>query len=961
MRAGRIIATICAALAVTCLHAQYYDEGRDPFSTRWKQISGKNTRIVYPEQHEKSAERVAAVIDTMAPGLNYGFSMPPKRLPVVLHGANLQSNGVVSWAPKRSELVIAPPVNTFAVPWLKQLSIHEYRHVIQMSNLNRNTVKYISFLTGEQAVGAAGLLLPQWFLEGDATLAETLATEYGRGLQPEFTLEYRAYLDGADTDIFATDKWFCGSLKDYIPNHYYLGYQIAGMTYNKYGEGFWEKVTDYSTKYPFLIFPRAIAYKKYFGTTSKKMFQETFSELKSKWDSIPRQDDSATIIETPSTSYTLYSHPVFINDTMIAAVKNDLTRTSRIVAINSLTGEERVLTYTGNINSRPVYHNGELFWTEYRPSVFWEQKNSSVVRRMKINTLATGHEGIKTCRGLGSIYFITPYDNGFAAVEYGDSGEYSIKIFDGELNGRASIGIPDDTTIHGLAWDKPTNTLAAIALSEDGMFLARINADSESFTAITHPSHVTINNLSAGGGQLAYNSIISGRDETHIYDIASGNEYMATASTYGSVMPAFSPDGKTLVQATYRKNGYFVSTQVADTTQMARTGYAPLPANLFNMPLPEMAVTNVDTLKIYSGDSHKAYTSKRYRKAAHMFNFHSWAPLLFDPFGLSRDRDFDPEFGVTFISQNALSNTSAYAGYGRVDSENLFRGLLAFDMFAPRIEVGVEYGGGKRGAYIAHPAGFIEESKIPPYSDRDYFSLEVNVLLPINLSSGHMLRWLTPEVSLVHYNDLLYNYKKEAFDKGYQKVEATLAYTGQTRMAARDILPRWGYRVEGEMAFVPSRELFGTNYYLYGRAYTPGLAPHHSLQLRGAVQYLDSELYNFRNSLLLPKGCRHNFTSKHAWTTTADYRFPIAYPDNGIPGALYIKRIYANVFGGYSRFKRLRKNSHDKAYSYGMELVFNTNAFRMSNGNVDFRISGYNAKDLRGTSFGTSFGISIYM
>lgn len=953
----RLASILLCLLMAESLLAQYHDEGRDPFSTKWRQLNTDDIRLIYPENFGAQAGRVLRVMDSARVSLNYGFSLPPVKIPVVLHTSNLSSNGVVTWTPKRTELVTTPPVTTFAVPWLKQLSVHEYRHVVQMSNLNRNVVKYAGYLIGEQAVGAAGLLLPVWFLEGDATLAETKATSFGRALQPEFTIEYRAYLDGADVDQFPADKWFVGSYKDYIPNHYHLGYQITNMTYRRYGMDFWENITEYSTKRPYLLAPRNFAYKKYYGTSSKQMFYDAFAELKPKWDSLPPRKNTARIIETPKENYTLYSYPQFINDSVIVALKYDLSRPKRIVAINTRTGSEKLLAFTGAVSSRPIYCEGELFWTEYRAGTFWEQKNYSVVCRIPLNEEFLTAGAKKTYRSAGNIFFVTPYGSGFAALEYGDGGVYFLKFFDAEFNTVDSFPLPDNLTFHGMAWDKQTDLLALIALSEDGMFLARADMQSRALTNLTPPSFVTINHLSAGSGRLVFNSISTGADEIHVYDIDSEREYLITESAYGSIMPSVSPDGLMSSQVTYRRDGYFVSTS-ALTDTIREIAYRKLPENIFNTPLPEFGMTNIDSLKIYDDAEDELLASKKYRKIPHLLNFHSWAPVSFDPFELADDTEFEPEVGITVMSQNVLANTMGYLTYGRRDGRNLFKGEILFKLFAPEIRVGFEYGGRERNIYAYTPWGSIID---PPYYKRgkDYFSADLEVSLPMNLGSGYVIRTLTPVVSLKHYNSLVYDYRKNSFYHGYQQLETGLTFSQYTRLGYRDISPRWGSILRLTMAGSPFSKHFGTIYSAFGTAYTPGFAVNHSLRIRGSIQYQDKDVYNYKNSAWLPRGVNYNFIPYRLWSVLGDYTLPLAYPDGGISGLIYVKRIYATVFGGYARYKAVSLGSaeYHSLTSYGAELVFNMSPLRMSNANVDLKISGYKPSDSRNPGF--SIGISV--
>lgn len=91
-------------------------------------------------------------------------------------------------------------------------------------------------------------------------MSETEMSSFGRGLQPRFTLEYRAMGDlaAAGGNI---DKWFCGSYRDMVPDHYQLGYQICSYAYTRYGENIWDKVARFSVRNPYLFFTNPVALK----------------------------------------------------------------------------------------------------------------------------------------------------------------------------------------------------------------------------------------------------------------------------------------------------------------------------------------------------------------------------------------------------------------------------------------------------------------------------------------------------------------------------------------------------------------------------------------------------------------------------------------------------------------------------------------------------------------------------
>ncbi len=955
------LSALAAALftATLTLSGQYYNEGQDPFSIRWNRIDGAAYRLIYPENRAGDAYYVSSLLDTAWRPLHYGYSHTTARIPVILHGRNLSSNGVVSWAPRRAELIAAPPTETFAVPWLKQLALHEYRHAVQIGNLDRGFVRLAGYLVGQQAVGAASFFLPKWYLEGDAVLAETAMSSFGRALQPDFTLEYRAYLAEGGIDRFRLDKWFCGSYKDFVPDHYHLGYQLTNYSYRTYGPEFWETVTDYVARHPYFLLPHRIAYKRFYSTDERKLFRGAFGELETLWSVLPSPPDNTVPIRTPTTSFTRYSHPIFLERDAILAVKYDLDRYYRLVIADRRTGDEQVFVRTGNISSRPAVRNGAVFWTEYRPSLFWEQMNRSVVRTARLDRPRRA----ATAPLRGNHFYPTPLDGDrIATVEYSTAeGRYFLHLFtDPTWETDTVLALPAEVSVHGLAWEPVTELLAAILLSEEGMFLARIDpSDPDPVRPLTPPSMVSINHLTAGDGKLYFNSIRSGKDEAHCFDPATGKEYQLTRSRFGSVMPSVHPAGGETVQATFSGQGYLLSSLPLPPPDSLRE-WKPdrLPVNRVNAPLAGWNLPDMDTLA-FSREPDGEKTPRRYRKGTHLFNIHSWAPMSYDAFETADERELHLKLGATVLSQNDLSNTEAFLSYGYVNDMSWWRGGLRFYALAPKFEINAEYGGGTRlmmaGGSV--PGATMEEIYRSGALDKKFFSLEAKAYLPFNFSSGGWLRYLTPLVSLTHYNTLIYRPESGSTNIGYQKVESSVAYTRQTRMGYRDLLPRWGYSLRAIWAGAPFEKDFGQIYALYGNFYLPGPALHHSFRLRMLGQYQKKGDFNFRSVILFPRGCYYYFTPEKQGTLTLDYVFPLAYPDWGIPGIVYFKRVSLDLYGGVSRYRPLHYGGYGSSWSYGGEVTVDAHPLRMSNIDLTFKFSAYKTGDYGSPE--TNFSVSV--
>ncbi|MCK7535208.1 MAG: hypothetical protein MZV63_31595 [Marinilabiliales bacterium] len=67
----------------------------------------------------------------------------------------MQSNGYVSWAPRRMELYPLPGQDNLPMWPAEQLAVHEAAHVLQLSSLNRTGLaRALWYLLGEQSVGS---------------------------------------------------------------------------------------------------------------------------------------------------------------------------------------------------------------------------------------------------------------------------------------------------------------------------------------------------------------------------------------------------------------------------------------------------------------------------------------------------------------------------------------------------------------------------------------------------------------------------------------------------------------------------------------------------------------------------------------------------------------------------------------------------------------------------------------
>lgn len=938
--------------------AQFYDWGVDPAHTKWRTIKTPEVRYVFPREYERQAVRVMHYLDTIRPHISYGFRHGPMmRTPMVLHTRNYNNNGIVMLAPRRIELVTTPSWRHFAMPTLKQLAAHEYRHAVQYNNLNQGLIKALTVLLGQQGNMVGLAFMPVWAMEGDAVMAETSMSTFGRGLQPSWTIEYRAMV--AEGRRFRTDKYFSGSYRDFMPDHYQLGYQIMSWSWGEYGENILDKTSKFTSRNPWMIFPFTIALKKYYKTGVGDMFTRSFDALEAHWRSLPTIDNSAEIITTPIKSHTTYSSPratrlpVTQSDTQcrvesptsehILAFKADLDKTTRLVVIQSprsgrgispheaettlpptrhseepagLRGispheAETTLARVGQVNSPLTIHDGKIYWTEIRNSTLWEQKTGSV---LCYYDPATGQKGIAYKHR--NVMFPVSADDLLTWVEYhAAEGVYSI----------AGYTLPDTTSVHGLTYEG--GTLYYIGLDDSGMWIGAINSEGNS--RITQPTRSTLSNLSSGNGRLYFGSIASGRDEVHMLDLQTLTESRVTTSRYGSFDASPASDS-TLLLTTYTPRGYLLSTQKTDSLH-------PVPAEPLNIlnPAWKWDVPNLDNIVASPTTERRV---KKYRRGAHLFNFHSWAPAWYDPERIASETRFDLTAGLTTMSQNALNTAYTELAYGYTGTHSVARAKFKYYGWAPKIELEANWVDTPQVVYnpLVRQTGL-----------NDHFELSLRTYLPLTLSSGSNIRTLTPSAQLYYMNARVFYPGEHDYDKGLYQLSLALSYSDLRRLAHRDFRPPLGYTVRVGHLFNPMTDKFSELWSASARVYLPGMAAHHSLMVAGAVQHQNPRIYAFGRKDLFPRGATYNgLTPTRYRAMSADYALPLGYPDWGWNSFLFIKRVRLNVGFDAARFQSVGTEMWHTVTSYGGDLTLDIAPLRLpATVNSTLTVSYYRPSD----------------
>ena len=371
------------------LFGRFYTTGQDPASIHWHQIKTDYFRLVYPDYAEKQAQHFANRLLWAAQQVPKGLNYQPKRIDILMHMEAATSNAMVIWAPKRMETYNTPPQSGYGEDWWEQLALHEFRHVVQVGKMRQGFTKVLSFVFGEAATGGVlGAYIPQWFLEGDAVATETALSETGRGRDPSFSMDLKAQI--LEKKVYSYDKAYDGSYKDYVPNHYVLGYHLSTFGQQKYGADFWSNTLDYSARNPYMIVPFSHSIKKQSGLNKTHFYSEVLSELDSIWklnQAQVRYSSFDTLVRNTQSAFTSFLYPNQLDKRFIICLMTGMDDIPRIVKIDIKKHWIKRLHTPGygSIDNLSLANN-LIVWNERGYNPRWQHRKFMVVKSYNLTT-----------------------------------------------------------------------------------------------------------------------------------------------------------------------------------------------------------------------------------------------------------------------------------------------------------------------------------------------------------------------------------------------------------------------------------------------------------------------------------------------------------------------------------------------------------------------------------------------
>lgn len=918
-------------LSLFCISYAYSQEitgdiEQNPASLRWRQIKTPKFQVIFPLGFEKQAQHTVSTLEFLYEPVSKSLGKTPRRIPILLQNQTTVSNGFVTLLPRRSEFNTIPPQDNALLgtnQWLDLLAVHEFRHVVQYDKALTGWTKAFYYLFGNQGLSlVSNLASPNWFFEGDAVCTETALTNSGRGRIPQFDLAFRTQLlaKGPYTYPKATGR----SFKDYVENHYVLGYYMTTYLKRKYGANKWGDVLDKVYKFPFFPFSFSHAIKKTTGLTVEKLYQESLADITQEWKTQLDQ-----VKETPAEAwptaknrvFTHYQYPQFLPDGRIIALKSGLADIQTFVLLDKEKGETK-LYVPGIVNDVGMLSAGQnqLVWCEHHFDARWGQRDYSVIKMLDVSYKV--QRQITTKSRIVAPSF-SPDGLKIVAVETSVNNEYSLVIYD-IVTGQEikRFANPQNDFLIQPRFSTDGNSIVFLSLNPKGKTIEVVDLQTDIRKELLPRSNENLGHPVLVGDLVLFNSPVSGIDNIYALDLKTGEQFQITSRKYGAYNPSVSRDGMQLAFNDFTPNGYKVVSMPFD-----RKLWKPV-SEVVSRPIRYFGslVSQESGGNVLEKVQEKNYTIDHYSR----FNLSqlNWGTI-------ANSDNQNLKLGLTL--QDLLGTTAITGGYeydASAQTGKVFANLSYLGWY-PVIDFGFDSGQRRTSIYI--------DRKLPLDSLRtdtwQQNRINFGLRLPFNFTHSKYIQSLnigasTSIINVTGY-DLPVRYYSELFNGSFTAMNYLVSYQSLLKRSQRDVQSRWGlafYMLARNTPFngTASSQQFATQ----ASIYLPGLGKHHSLRLRGGYQSQgENDTYRFAGAIFYPRGNNYTSLQNQLTSFSAEYRLPLFNPDLTLGRWLYIQRFKANLFFDYARYST--KNSQNQSVTFqprslGFDLSTEFNFMRFS-------------------------------
>jgi hypothetical protein len=895
MRLRKILLPICLLISIS-LKAQQF--GGNPPSVKWRQINIPAVRVIFPPGLDSQASRITDIISSLNNTTQQTIGSKQRKINLVLQNETTVSNAYVALGPFHSQFYLTPLQNSFelgSLPWPDQLAIHEFRHVQQYNNFNTGLSKVMRTLFGEEGQALANnLSIPNWFFEGDAVFNETNVSTQGRGRLPYFFNGFRS-LWLANTN-YSWMKLRNGSYKDFIPDHYQLGYLLVAYGREKYGDEFWKKITQDAAAFKRLFYPFQGAIKKYSGRSFTSFRTDALQYFKNNL--VPESNKTAG--NTNRKDFINEEYPSYIDSNSVVFVKSSFKHPHAFY-LRSGNKERKIRTVDASLDNHFSQRNGRIVYASYRPDIRWGYKDYSELQLVDIST------GAQRTFTHHSKYFspdISEDGKKIVAVNVQPDGKSVLQILNED--GKVISSIPNTENLF-YTYPKFYGTdgiISAVRNSQGKMSLAQININTGTVDYLLPFSYNVIGFPCISNDTIYFSASHKNDDKLFAFSTQSKKLYslrLPSIEGTGYYQPAVTTNK--IAWTSFTANGFHLT-----ETDRPYVKWLPVESEFFFDEPSSFGITAVNKTNANLLDSITArqHEITRYSKATRIINFHSIEPYI-----------NDPEYSLTLISQNILNTLQSQLSFTYNRNEQFKKiGLNAvYGALFPYLSAGIDYTIDRRGRYNGQRVYWNETEPGAGFT------------IPLNFSKGKHFTYLNAGSRYVFNQTNYQGSFKDTFGRvAYSYLNNSFTLTNQVQKARQQIFPSFAQALSVNFRkaitkYSSAQFVASTNFYF------PGITTTHSLVLNGAYSTKSrSAGINFSNSFPFSRGYEsENLYKMIKWGI--NYHFPLSYPDAGLGGIAYVLRIRSNIFYDQTHVKDFFRNGNTFKTDFrsaGAEMYFDT-------------------------------------
>lgn len=877
---------------------------------KWHTIENKSVKLIYPNYFEAESKYVANLIEhySHVAGQSFGITQPQK-FPLIIRPEVALPNGYVTLMPRRSEwfpsAMFSPALGS--TEWLQTLAIHEYRHINQMDYFSKGRgtkiIRSIMGDTGKQL--AMAFAMPTWYMEGDAVWAETKYTDAGRGRSPRFLERLKALVISDQIPTF--DEFVGGSYRTRLANHYVFGYALVSYARLKFGDDVWKTIMLKSADFPY---PTRFYYTfdKVTGQRFEDFYTEAMNDLKEKWsqDKLPK-----------------VAKPDFRENYFPQKVGNALyyisqTLDSYPTIIKEENGKKTHVTQLYFFQDLNQIHFGtqHAVTTEFTPDNRYGHKNFSDL--LLIDLQSGAKQRLTSERALYNPR-INKSGTQIIAIEFTKDQAWSIVEFDlsGNLISRTphkdgkfvEVQYLDDKKAIALSLDKKGyRSIVEVDLTSQSISKTLLESSRNMITAIqVAPDHSVI-----------LEAQYKGRSE--IIRITNDSVFQCTNSQVGAHTP--SSDGVNVYYSDVDANGSLnAQTPVAacKTIAMAElTGFRYLgdgPSDNYNK-FPLVQFPEQESLYTQNVDT---YDSRDYSELdIHGLRPHSWGFVIGRGTGL----------GVQIDNYLRTLGTGVLLGSDAEEGQSYLGAHIDYKKYYPIMSLTAENRNRLTKNYLTNDqTGWTEKN------------IGFSLLLPYIFKAGlyNFSASVSGRSEYTDTNSFKLNEVQIPGSGSFYKTGGALTLSVSKDSTSRAIIAPWllDYTLRYDDAQSSNDSSSTSSYRVLQSStlQTPGIFDNDGIQItyNEQIQTENSSAYRFVPSIgffnyVFSRGYNYREVSRFQ-KSSANYVFPVAYPNWNISRYYYIKRVYGTLFYDSTRIPSVSANS--QLDSYGAEVMLESLFFRI--------------------------------